>query len=135
MYIKYTGAQMMMLLPRPRASHPRATCIARPSGASHPSPAPEPPPDAGASAPPQAHGQTSQFCPGFLVMYQPGFGAQAVRHAWVRYAGADLDVSLTLNARVGRLAWGVDGWMDFTVHGTGQGACDYELRTREIQHL
>ncbi len=25
--------------------------------------------------------------------------------------------------------------VDFTVHGTGQGAWDYELRTREIQHL
>jgi hypothetical protein len=29
----------------------------------------------------------------------------------------------------------VDGWMDFTVHGTEQGAWDYDRRTREIQHL
>ncbi len=29
----------------------------------------------------------------------------------------------------------VDGWMDYTAHGTGQGAWDYERRTREIQHL
>jgi hypothetical protein len=28
-----------------------------------------------------------------------------------------------------------DGWMDCTVHGTEQGAWDYERRTREIQHL
>jgi hypothetical protein len=27
----------------------------------------------------------------------------------------------------------MDGWMDFTVHGTGQGAWDFEQRTREIQ--
>ncbi len=37
------------------------------------------------------------------------------------------------------LRWGVrvrvDGWMDFTIHGTGQGAWDYERRAREIQHL
>jgi hypothetical protein len=30
---------------------------------------------------------------------------------------------------------GEDGWMDFTVHGTEQGACDYDRNTRDIQHL
>jgi hypothetical protein len=29
----------------------------------------------------------------------------------------------------------MDGWSNFTVHGTGQGAWDFEQRTREIQNL
>jgi hypothetical protein len=41
-------------------------------------------------------------------MSHPEFRSLAVRHAWVHYAGADLDVYHTLSAGVGRLAWGAN---------------------------